>query len=100
VEGGKIYGRGAADMKGAIAALLLSLEAVAYKPLKYDTAVMITTMQKQGRTVQSTVVSSSVSGAFVFNLDSSFGYVGIATLDASQIDIGSMASRFIQQCLI
>ena len=49
VEDGKIYGRGAADMKGAIAALLLGLEAVASKPLKYDTSVMITTDEETGQ---------------------------------------------------
>ena len=52
VEDGKIYGRGAADMKGAIAALLLGLEAVKGKPLKYDTSVMITTDEETNQACQ------------------------------------------------
>jgi succinyl-diaminopimelate desuccinylase len=90
VEGGRIYGRGAADMKGAIAALLLGLEAVESKPLKYDTSVMITTDEETGQASQLRYLASylqPVSGAYVFNLDSSFGYVGIASLGALQMDI-------------
>jgi succinyl-diaminopimelate desuccinylase len=90
VEDGRIYGRGAADMKGAIAALLLGLEAVASKPLKYDTSVMITTDEETGQASQLRYLASylrPVSGAYVFNLDSSFGYVGIASLGALQMDV-------------
>ncbi|MFC1987071.1 M20 family metallopeptidase [Chloroflexota bacterium] len=90
VEGGKIYGRGAADMKGAIAALLLGLEAVADKPLKYDTSVMITTDEEVRQADQLRYLTrylQPVSGAFVFNMDASFGYVGIANLGALQMDI-------------
>jgi len=90
VEDGRIYGRGAADMKGGIAALLLGLEAVAYKPLKYDTSVMITTDEEVGQASQLRYLVrylQSVAGVFVFNLDSSFGYVGIASLGAVQMDI-------------
>jgi len=90
VEDGKIYGRGAADMKGAIAALLLGLEAVASKPLRYDTSVVITTDEETGQASQLRYLARylrPVSGAYVFNLDSSFGYVGIASLGALQMDI-------------
>lgn len=90
VNDGKIYGRGAADMKGSIAALLLGLEAVAGKPLKYDTSVMITTDEEAGQANQLRYLVrhlEPVSGAYVFNLDSSFGYVGIASLGAVQMDI-------------
>ncbi len=90
VEDGKIYGRGAADMKGAIAALLLGLEAVTHQPLKYDTSVIITTDEEVGQASQLRYLAQylpPVSGAFVFNLDSSFGYVGIASLGALHMDI-------------
>ncbi len=90
VKDGKIYGRGAADMKGGIAALLLGLEAVAGKPLNYDTSVMITTDEEAGQANQLRYLVrhlEPVSRACVFNLDSSFGYVGIASLGAVQMDI-------------
>jgi len=90
VDDGKIYGRGAADMKGAIAALLLGLEAAASKPLRYDISVMITTDEETGQASQLQYLARylrPVSEAYVFNLDSSFGYVGIASLGALQMDI-------------
>lgn len=90
VENGKIYGRGAADMKGAVVALLLAFQAAAWEPLKYDTSVMITTDEEVGQASQLRYLAgylSPVSGAYVFNLDSSFGYVGIASLGALQMDI-------------
>ncbi len=90
VENGKIYGRGAADMKGAIIALLLGLENVRGKPLKYDTSVMITTDEEISQASQIRYLTQflqPVSGAYVFSLDSSFGYVGIANLGVIQMDI-------------
>jgi succinyl-diaminopimelate desuccinylase len=90
LEGGKIYGRGAADMKGAIAALLLGLEASAQNPLKYDTSVMITTDEEITQANQLRYLArylQPLSGASFLNLDSSFGYVAIANLGALQMDI-------------
>jgi len=90
VENGKIYGRGAADMKGAIAALLLGLEALKGRPLKYDTSVMVTTDEETNQASQIRYLTQflqPVSGAYVFSLDSSFGYVGIANLGVLQMDI-------------
>ncbi len=90
VENGKIYGRGSADMKGAIAALLLGLEAVRQKPLKYDTSVMLTTDEEVGQANQIRFLGQflqPLSGAYFFDLDSSFGHVVIASLGAIQMDI-------------
>jgi len=90
VENGKIYGRGAADMKGAVAALLLGLETLKGNPLKYDTSVMITTDEETNQASQIRYLTQflqPVSGAYVFSLDSSFGYVGIANLGVLQVDI-------------
>jgi len=90
VEEGKIYGRGAADMKGAIAALLLGLEALKGKPLRYDTSVMITTDEEVNQASQLRYLSpflQPTSGAYFFSLDSSFGYVSIANLGVLQMDI-------------
>ena len=90
VANGKIYGRGAADMKGAIVALLLGLEDLKGKPLKYDTSVMITTDEETGQASQIRYLAQflqPVAGAYVFSLDSSFGYVGIANLGVVHMDI-------------
>ena len=89
-ENSKIYGRGAADMKGAIAALLLGLEAVRGKPLRYDISVMITTDEEISQASQIRYLTQflqPVSGAALFSLDSSFGHVTIANLGLLHIDI-------------
>ena len=90
VENGKIYGRGAADMKGAIVALLLGLEHLKGKALKYDTSAIITTDEESGQASQIRYLTQflqPVTGAYVFSLDSSFGYAGIANLGAIHMDI-------------
>lgn len=90
VEDGKIYGRGAADMKGAIAALLLGLEVVKDQPLKYDTSVMVTTDEEMSQASQIRYLGQflrPLAGAFVFSLDTSFGYVQIASLGLVQMNI-------------
>jgi len=90
VENGKVYGRGAADMKGSIIALLLAMESLKGKHLNYDVSVMITTDEEFSQASQLRYLAQylqPVSGAYVFNLDSSFGYVSIAGLGALQVDI-------------
>ena len=90
VEKGRIYGRGAADMKGAIVALLLGLENLKRKPLKYDTSVMITVDEELSQASQIRYLSQflqPVAGAYVFSLDSSFSHVGIANLGVIQMEI-------------
>ena len=89
-ENGKVYGRGAADMKGSIVALLLAMESLKGKHLNYDVSVMITTDEEFSQASQLRYLAQylePVSGAYVFNLDSSFGYVSIAGLGALQVDI-------------
>ena len=90
LEDGKIFGRGAADMKGSIVALLLALEMVRGKPLGYDISVMITTDEEVGQAGQLRYLArylQPVSGALFFNLDSNAGYVSVTSLGAIQIDI-------------
>ena len=90
VESGKIYGRGAADMKGGIIALLLALENVKQKPLNYDISAMITTDEEVGQADQIRYLGRFLqpfSGTYFFDLDSSFGHVVIASLGAIQLDI-------------
>ncbi len=89
-EDGKVYGRGAADMKGSIVALLLAMESLKGKYLNYDVSVMITTDEEFSQASQLRYLAQylePVSGAYIFNLDSSFGYVSIAGLGALQVDI-------------
>jgi len=90
LESGRICGRGAADMKGAIVALLLGLEAVKGKTLGYDTSAMITTDEEISQASQIRYLTQflqPVSGAALFSLDSSFGYVTIANLGLLHVDI-------------
>jgi succinyl-diaminopimelate desuccinylase len=90
IERGKIYGRGAADMKGAIPALLLALKKSKASPLNYDTSVMITTDEEYSQASQLRYLGrylQPVKDSYVFDLDSSSGFVSIAALGALQIDI-------------
>lgn len=90
VENGRIYGRGASDMKGAIPALLLALERCQNQPINYDTSVMITTDEEYSQASQLRYVSrfmQPLKGAHFFDLDSSFAYVSIAGLGTLQLDI-------------
>jgi succinyl-diaminopimelate desuccinylase len=90
VEDGKVYGRGAADMKGSIVALLLAMESLKGKRLDFDVSVMVTTDEEFSQASQLEYLRQylePVSGAYFLNLDSSFGYVSIAGLGALHVDI-------------
>ncbi|MBN2224990.1 MAG: M20/M25/M40 family metallo-hydrolase [Deltaproteobacteria bacterium] len=90
IEKGKIYGRGAADMKGSLAALLPALESLKNRELNYDLSVIITTDEEYSQASQLRYLEQfiqPVAGAYLFNLDSSFGYVSIANLGALHADI-------------
>lgn len=90
IKDGKIYGRGSADMKGAIPSLLMALERCRNRDLQYDTSVMITTDEEISQGSQLRYVSQfiqPVKGAYFFDLDSNFGYVSIAGLGALQMEV-------------
>ena len=90
VENGKIYGRGAADMKGAIPALLMALEKVKDQRLNYDVSVMITTDEELSQASQLRYIHQFIQptqGAYFFDLDSNAGYIAIASLGALQMEI-------------
>ena len=90
IEDSRIYGRGAADMKGAIAALLPGLEKVKKKPIKYDLSAIVTTDEEINQASQIRYIGQFLSplrGGLVLSLDSEFGYVGIANLGLIQMDI-------------
>jgi succinyl-diaminopimelate desuccinylase len=89
-ENGKIYGRGAADMKGALSALLLALERSKNKQLKYNTSVIITTDEEYSQGSQLRYIRrflGPLKGSYFFNLDCGFGFVNIASLGALQMEI-------------
>jgi len=90
VENGKAYGRGAADMKGSIVALLLAMESLKGKRLNFDVSVMVTTDEEYSQASQLQYLRQylePVRGAYFLNLDSNFGFVSIANLGALQLDI-------------
>ena len=90
VEDGKIYGRGAADMKGGIASLLLGLEMAKEKPWIFDTSVMVTTDEEITQASQIRYLRQFLEptqGAYFFSLDTSFGYVQIAALGCIHMDV-------------
>jgi len=90
VEDGKVYGRGAADMKGSIVALLEAMQSLKGKPLNFDISVMVTTDEESSQASQLQYLRQylePVSRAYFFSLDSSFGYVSIAGLGALHVDI-------------
>lgn len=90
VEDGKLYGRGAADMKGSLVGLLVGLEAVRNSVLKYDVSVAVTTDEEISQASQLRYLTrflAPLEGAHVFSLDSSSGFVSIAGLGVLQMEI-------------
>lgn len=90
LKGRKLYGRGAADMKGAIPALLSALEKTINSELVYDLSVIITTDEEIGQASQLRYLRrflGPLKGAYIFSLDSDAGYVSIASLGALQLKI-------------
>jgi succinyl-diaminopimelate desuccinylase len=90
IKDGKLFGRGAADMKGAIPALLLALEKARDMTLNYDVSVLITTDEEYSQASQLKYISlflGPLKGAYFFNLDSNFGHVSIGNLGVLQLDI-------------
>ena len=90
VANGRLYGRGAADMKGSIVALLLAMEPLKGKHLDFHVSVIITTDEEFSQAAQIEYLRQylePVSGAHFFSLDSGFGFVSIAGLGALHVDI-------------
>jgi len=91
IDGDRVIGRGAADMKGAIAALVVSLQKVRNFPLSQDLTVVLTMDEETHQLSQLEYLSGVVdveSGTRMLSLDAGFGYVSIANLGLLQMDIG------------
>ena len=89
-ERGLIYGRGAADMKGALAALLGALWQVRCVELTYDATILITMDEETHQMSQLRYLTRYVDPGtcpHVLSLDAGFGYVSIANLGLLQVDV-------------
>ena len=87
---GRIFGRGAADMKGSVAALLGALWQVRDLPLAYDLSVLVTMDEETSQSPQLEYLTSALHpgpGPHVLSMDAGFGYVSIANLGLLQLDV-------------
>ncbi|HAM44765.1 MAG TPA: hypothetical protein DCM67_07110 [Propionibacteriaceae bacterium] len=89
-SGGRIYGRGASDMKGSIAALLGSLWRIRDAEPGFDVTIVITMDEETHQLAQLRYLTSVLEAGphpHVLSLDAGFGYVSIANLGLLQMDI-------------
>lgn len=87
---GRIYGRGAADMKGAIAALLGALWLIRDTETSFDLSVLLTMDEETHQMSQLRCLTSVLDTGthpHVLSLDAGFGYVSVAILGLLQLDI-------------
>jgi len=90
VEGGKVFGRGACDMKGSVAALAGALSNLKEQPLSYDLTVILTMDEETHQLSQLEYLTAAVDagpGTHMLSLDAGFGYVSIANLGVLQLDV-------------
>jgi len=90
VEGGRMSGRGSADMKGGIIGLLMGLNTVKDQKLNYDVSIMVTTDEEISQSGQIRYLEQflkPVKDSTVWSLDSNTGGVAIAGLGTLQMDI-------------
>ncbi len=92
IEDGKMYGRGAADNKGGIVALLMALERVKEKALKYDTTALVTVDEETGHAMANEIryirsYVEPVKDAYFVSLDCEAGGVMVASLGGITIEI-------------
>ncbi|MBN1368854.1 MAG: M20/M25/M40 family metallo-hydrolase [Dehalococcoidaceae bacterium] len=89
-ENGKLYGRGTADMKGSIVALIAAMQRLKNRNLNFDISVILTTDEELSQASQLKYLAGylhPVAGAYFCNLDSSAGFVSVTGLGALQMEI-------------
>jgi succinyl-diaminopimelate desuccinylase len=91
IEDGKMYGRGTADNKGSIVALLMALERIKDKPIKYDLTAMVTVDEEVGHAQANEIryirpYVEPVKDAYFFSLDCEGGGVMVASLGGVSIE--------------
>ncbi len=89
-EAGRVYGRGASDMKGGIAALVGALYSLRERDLSFDTTVLLTMDEETHQLDQLEYLTPMLDGGsqpHVLSLDAGFGYVTVAILGLLQMDI-------------
>ncbi len=89
-EAGNVFGRGAADMKGAIATLVAALWRVRGRQLPYDVSVLVTMDEETHQMSQLRYLTPYLDAdrhPHVVSLDNAFGYVTVANLGVLQLDV-------------
>jgi succinyl-diaminopimelate desuccinylase len=87
---GRVYGRGASDMKGAIAALVGALWRIRDRQPEFDVTVVLTMDEETHQMAQLRYLTEALDKGphpHVMSLDAGFGYVTIANLGLLQMDI-------------
>ncbi len=89
-DGGRIYGRGASDMKGSIAALIGAIHQTRSVPQAFDLTIVLTMDEETHQIAQLRYLTRFLDTGLrphVLSLDAGFGYVCIAILGLLQLDI-------------
>lgn len=87
---GRVYGRGAADMKGALCSLLGALDFIGERPLAYDLSVIVTMDEETHQLEQLQYLTDILQpgpSPLVITLDTGCGYVSVANLGVLQLDV-------------
>lgn len=100
-EHGVVFGRGASDMKGGIAALLGALYEMRNQDAAFDLTAMVTMDEETSQLSQLRYLTPWLDlgdHPHVLSLDAGFGYVTVAILGLLQMDI-SIAGKSVHSAL-
>ena len=103
IENGRIYGRGAVDMKGQIVSLLMALARLKDREINYDLSALITVDEETGhgdgnelRYIRPYI--EPVTGVEFFTLDGDGGFVQVATLGVYVFQVTVYGKSVHQGC--